>query len=350
LNVYLSREKPELAPLGTTPEYYIADTVIQLTYVQQHNRRIRYLEVVKSRGQEVLTGLHTFTVGKGGVTVFPRQKMPGVQPELVVFGADRAAFGVPGLDEMLHGGLLRRSSTLLAGSSGTGKTILSMQFLLHGAKLGEPGLFVTMEEPAVQIIANAESLAPDVQKVVDAGLLTALQLSPLETDINQQIVMVREKMRAVNAKRLVFDSLSNYADVLPEVDYKEYVYALLSFVKGSGITAVFTEEIRELTEVEKVTPFGTSYLLDNIIMLRFVELANSLRRAIVILKTRNTAHASDIREYVIKPEGLEILPLDPNVPVPVLSLQQYSHILTPFPTLFGQQAPSRPRGSRGRKA
>jgi len=150
-------------------------------------------------------------------------------------------------------------------------------------------------------------------------------------DINEQIIQVRQVLEQHDIKRLVFDSLSSYRDLLPEVEYKDYVYALLLFIKGSGVTALFTEEILALTAVERITSYGTSYLLDNIIMLRFVELANTLRRAIVVLKTRGSDHASDIREYEISKGGINILPLDPSIEVPVLAMQQYSHILTPFP-------------------
>ncbi len=335
LNVYFSREKPEASPLGAAVESYIADTVIQLTYVQQQGRRIRYLEVVKSRGQEIVTGLHTFKIGDGGVSVFPRQKAPLVQHQPMAYEESRATFGVPELDEMLGGGVFRRSSTLVAGSSGTGKTLLCLQFVLQGARLGEPGVFISMEEPAEQVLSNARNLAPDVDPLLASRLLTILHLQPLETDVNEQILHVRNAIESLGVKRLVFDSLSNYQDLLPEGSYKDYVFALLSFVKSSGVTSLFTEEIRELTEVERITPFGTSYLLDNIIMLRYVELANALRRAVVVLKTRSSDHADDIREYVITREGIRILPIDPTVSVPVLSFQQYSHILTAFPSPRG---------------
>ncbi|MBI3978942.1 MAG: hypothetical protein HY331_12215 [Chloroflexi bacterium] len=331
LNVSFSREKPEAAPLGATPESYIADTVIQLTYVQQHGRRIRYLEVTKSRGQDTLNGLHTFKIHSGGVSVYPRQKAPVIQPQPMAYAEDRATFGLAPLDEMLGGGLFRQSATLVGGSSGTGKTLLCLQFLVHGARQGEPGLFVTLEEPAEQIAATARNLYPEIDRLLADGILQILALLPLETDINEQIIRVREAIGAGRVKRLAFDSLSNYEDLLPEVEYKEYMYALVAFVKGSRVTAVFTQEIRELTQVRTATSYGTSYLLDNIIMLRFVELSNALRRAIVVLKTRGSSHAGDIREYVIARTGIQIIPLDPNVVVPVLSIQEYSHILTPFP-------------------
>ena len=203
--------------------------------------------------------------------------------------------------------------------------MLCLAFLINGARQGEPGLLVSLEEPVEQILSNARSIAPDVDDLVQSHTLKILTMSPLETDINEQIVLVREQVGAGGVKRLAFDALSNYVDVLPELEYKDYVYALLSFIRTSGVTSLFVEDIRQL-----VTNYGTSYLLDNIIMLRFVEVANELRRAIVVLKTRGSDHARDIRECVITGQGLEILPIDPGISVPVLSLQQYSHILTGF--------------------
>ena len=217
--------------------------------------------------------------------------------------------------------------------------MLCLAFLINGARQGEPGLLVSLEEPVEQILSNARSIAPDVDDLVQSHTLKILTMSPLETDINEQIVLVREQVGAGGVKRLAFDALSNYVDVLPELEYKDYVYALLSFIRTSGVTSLFVEDIRQLTEVQMVTSYGTSYLLDNIIMLRFVEVANELRRAIVVLKTRGSDHARDIREYVITGQGLEILPIDPGISVPVLSLQQYSHILTGFPVPREEGAP-----------
>jgi circadian clock protein KaiC len=328
LNVIFSRERAESDPLGLAPESYLADTVIQLSHVQQHRRRIRCLEVVKSRGQEVLTGQHTFKIGRDGIAIYPRQKMPALQPRPMTYGEPRAAFGVPLLDEALRGGLFQRSATLIAGSSGTGKSTLAMQFLIHGARLGEPGLFVSLEEPAEQVIENARGVAPDVEELLRAGTLRVLRLSPLEMDVNEQIVRVRESLVDGRTKRLAFDSLSNYEDLLTDVEYRDYVFALLSFVKSRDVTALFTSEIRELIGVERITTYGTSYLLDNVILLRFVELANTLRRAIVVMKTRGSDHANDIREYVITEEGVQVLPIPPDVTVPILAMQQYSNLLT----------------------
>jgi circadian clock protein KaiC len=346
LNVFFSREKAELSPLGTTPESYIADTVIQLSYVQQHGRRTRYLEVVKSRGQPTLNGIHSFTIGLSGVKVYPRQKAPLLQPTSLGFLDERASFDVPGLDDMLDGGLYRRSTTLIAGSSGTGKTLLSLQFVIAGAQRGERGMYISLEEPAEQIIGNARILAPNVEQLVAAGILTVLSMSPLEMDINEQIVRVRQALSGGNFRRLAFDGLSNYEDLLPEVEYKDYVYALLTFLKAQGVTAVVTSEIRGLTAVERVTEYGTSYILDNIIMLRFVELGNTLRRALVVLKTRGSGHANDIREYVITSQGIDIIPINPNVPVPVLSMQQYAHLLTQYPSVH-ESGPTQSRPPRG---
>ena len=151
-----------------------------------HSRRVRHTEVVKSRGQDSLGCLHTFKIGEGGITVFPRQKAPLLQPRPVAYEEEKLAFGVQGLDEMLEGGVFRRSSTLIASSSGTGKSLLSLQFLIDGARRGKPGLFVSLEEPSEQVINNARVLAPEADELVQQGKLTVIHLSPLETDKRTQ--------------------------------------------------------------------------------------------------------------------------------------------------------------------
>lgn len=186
--------------------------------------------------------------------------------------------------------------------------------------------------------------------LIQSGSLTVMYLSPLEVDVNEQIIRVREALRAHQVVRLALDPLSNYEDVLPAVEYRDNIFALISFVKSSGVTAPFTTEIRELTAVERITSFGTSYLVDNIILLRFVELANELRRAVVVLKTRGSDHSNDIREYVITREGIKILPIEPSFAVPVLSMQQYSHVLTPYPVpREGAAEKARGPAARGRR-
>ena len=131
------------------PVFTVADGLIWLRQSVQRNSMVRKMEIMKMRGQPTLPGLHTFRIGAAGIEVFPPASVPVRRPQptrAAPLHAPRLLMGVPGLDEMLGGGLPRGYSLLVAGPSGSGKSILAAAFLAEGARSGETGVIAAFEQ------------------------------------------------------------------------------------------------------------------------------------------------------------------------------------------------------------
>ena len=166
--------------IATFSEFAIADGIIRLGNRRDELRAIREVEVLKLRGADVVTGGHFFEISRDGLAFFPRVRGPDgsfAEPE----GLDaRAPTGVAGLDDMLGGGLPRASATVVQGGTGTGKTMLGLQFLLEGARQGEPGIHFALEETANQLRRIAQGFGWDLRPLEERGLLTFRYVSPVE--------------------------------------------------------------------------------------------------------------------------------------------------------------------------
>ena len=155
--------------MATLSEFAIADGIIRLSNRRQELRAIREVEVLKLRGADVVTGGHFFEIGPDGLEFFPRVRGPeGAldEPETL---DERAPTGIAGLDEMLGGGLPRASATVVQGGTGTGKTLLGLQFLLEGARNGEPGIHFALEETTNQLRQIARGLGWDLRPFEERG-------------------------------------------------------------------------------------------------------------------------------------------------------------------------------------
>ena len=161
------------AAVGAMPEDFIADTIIRLGREPVRGAVVRSLEVVKSRGQEYLLGVHSFRIvnGRGG-EVYRRAQAAPEEPtdqRTPTNVTARVATGTDGLDELLSGGYFEGSTTLVAGISGVGKTVMALQFLAEGARRGQVGLMVTLDEPQDRMIRNATTVGIDLQREIDRG-------------------------------------------------------------------------------------------------------------------------------------------------------------------------------------
>ena len=161
------------AAVGAMPEDFIADTIIRLGREPVRGAVVRSLEVVKSRGQEYLLGVHSFRIvnGRGG-EVYRRAQAAPEEPtdqRTPTNVTARVATGTEGLDELLSGGYFEGSTTLVAGISGVGKTVMALQFLAEGARRGQVGLMVTLDEPQDRMIRNATTVGIDLQREIDRG-------------------------------------------------------------------------------------------------------------------------------------------------------------------------------------
>jgi circadian clock protein KaiC len=289
------------------PIFAIADGIIRLHNHPQGLHYQRYIDVLKLRGEDYFTGLHPFNISDKGLTVYPRIKSLD-QPGEIDLYAQKASTGVPELDAMLEGGLPRGSATMVAGGAGTGKTLLGLHLITAGVAQGEPGVIVTFQENPRQLREIARSFGWDLAEMERQGLLVHLYSSPVEIQPDIHAAHVREIVQRIGAKRVILDSLKDIEIATPDkVRFKDYIYALVNMFKLQGVTTLLTNEIPEMFGPFQLSEYGVSFVVDNVILLRYVELAGRMGRAINIMKVRGSQHSKEIRYFEITSDGIQIM-------------------------------------------
>ena len=299
---YTSEDLREEAIFG------IADGIIRVGNERQELTTVREVEVLKLRGSDYVSGQHFFEITERGWTCYPRVRAPTQEDPALV--PERLPTGVAGLDAMLGGGIPRLSATLLQGGTGTGKTLLSLAFLVEGARRGEPGIFFSLEESPAQLRAFAAACGWDLGPYERDGLLLLAYTSPVELSTDRYLQQARDRVLSQGARRVVFDSLSTMGlGVASERRFKELVYALTKHLRLGGATLVMTVESAQLlgaSAASAVVGTGVSFASDNILQLRYVEAAGQLERAISVLKARGVHHASGLRALSISDQGMTV--------------------------------------------
>jgi circadian clock protein KaiC len=288
--------------------FTIADTIIWLTQAPDNNSIVRKVQIVKVRGQAQMPGLHTFRMTNGGLQVFPRLFLAVDEHERET-PTGRASTGVAGLDEMMDGGIPAGDSALIAGPSGSGKSVLATQFIAAGAKQGEPGVLVVFEEHPKEYMHRAEGLGFKLRQMVDSGTLEALYLRPLDLSPDETLHEIREAVKRVGAKRVVIDSMSGFELALAptfRADFRESLYRLVGALTGVGITVLTTMEITQGQDELRFTPNVISFLADDLISLRYVEVDRKLKKVVAVVKMRGSQHSKEFREYEITGEGFVV--------------------------------------------
>ena len=289
-------------------EFAIADGILRLGAQKQELTSIRELEILKLRGMDYITGIHFLEISQKGIFVFPRVRAPRQAGVLPLENSETVSTGVDGLDEMFGGGVLRNGNTLLLGATGTGKTMLSLQFLIGGARRGEKGILFTLEETPEQLREIAASVGWDLPDMERKGLLLIHYISPVELSTDRYLQTARERLIASHARRAAFDSLTSMQLGVPsERRFKELVYALSKHMRAANVTLLMTMESPQLLGTEELSGHGISFVADNLLRLRYVEVDGRLERGISLLKARGVRHGTELRLLKIGDGGVQIM-------------------------------------------
>jgi circadian clock protein KaiC len=316
-------------------ERFVFDTIISLTFEESRRRVHRRLTVAKSRGQDFIGGSHTMRIeAHQGVHVYRRaQSRPVISPDQPT-SEERLSTGSPAIDKMMDGGIYKGSVTLVSGISGTGKTVLSVQFLSDAIKNGHKALLVSLDEHARQLMRNAKPLGFDLQALVDAGDLFIHYESPLELELDVHFDRIVKLVEKEGIDCVVFDSIAVY-EMTSRSEVADYLYALASFFKNRLATTLFNYESPELLGVSQISEeLKGSHLVDNIILLNYVEISTVLRRALAVPKVRGSRNLQVTREYTIGVGGLSLLDESDNnnQAVPQLPFSSYYGLLSRSPS------------------
>jgi circadian clock protein KaiC len=253
--------------------------------------------------------LHTIRIGEGGLQAFSRTLgLTGSKP--LARRRRLLSTGIPGLDKMLGGGIREGDSVLIAGPSGTGKSALATQFIADGLRHGEAGIMAVFEERPEGYTQRAENFGLKLRAAEQAGSLEVLYLRPLDLSVDETMFAILDAIQRVGAKRLVIDSLVGFEMALApsfRADFRESLYRMIGALTGAGITIVSTVEVEDNFTSLQFSHYAISFLTDDIIRLRYVEIDGQLRKTIVVIKRRGGNHSKDIREYVITDDGVVII-------------------------------------------
>ena len=211
---------------------------------------------------------------------------------------------------MMGGGIFEGDSILVAGPSGTGKSALATQFIAEGLRRGEPGVIAIFEERPQGYMERAKSIGLDLETPQKKGKLEILYVRPLDLSVDETMQEILDAVERVGAKRLVIDSLVGFEMALApgfREDFRESLYRMIGALTGAGITIVSTVEVEDTFTALPFSQYVISFLTDDIIRMRYVEINGQLRKVMVIIKMRGSNHSKDIREYILTDKGLVII-------------------------------------------
>ena len=298
---------------GLHPEHTMVDGVLHLTDELSELRPLRHVRVLKMRGSAPLRGLHSARITDDGFEVRPRiETVVGRGPagEQRVDSGPKLAFGLAELDDMLRGGVRTGSITMVLGSSGSGKTLLGMQFLSAGLKRGERALFFGFYEHPEAILAKCQRVGiGGLEEGAERGDLCVVWNRPIEGVIDEFGQSLLDALDRHQPQRVFIDGMEGFERAADFPERMSHVYgALAQELERRGATTLYTTETRALfaDEVEVPIP-GLSAATQNIVLLRHIEHRAALLRVLAILKVRDDDYDGRMREFRIEDGGIRLV-------------------------------------------
>ncbi len=306
------------------PVFTVGDGILWLSQATDRNSVVRRLQVVKTRGRAQMPGLHTIRITDAGLQIYPRIPEQTQKRQLLKY--ERLSTGVSGIDEMIGGGVIAGDAVMLTGPAGSGKSTVATQFIVAGLAKGETGVIAVFEEYPEEYLARANTRNPQVGKMISAGKLEVIYLRPLDLSVDEALAAILEAVERLGAKRVVIDSLSGFEVALAPTfreDFRESLYRLVGTLTATGVTVFMTAEVSEAFAEARFTTEKVSFITDEIIIQRYVEIEGELRRVMAVIKMRGSDHSHEFRTYEVTAKGVVV-----GGP-----LTEYDGIITGVPTL-----------------
>lgn len=294
---------------SSTPDHELhvqtlAHGIIVLDQQQpEYGNERRRLRVLKYRGASYSAGFHDFVIRRGGITVFRRLVAAENRRPVTM---EKLASGIPGIDNLLGGGIERGTSTLLAGAAGCGKSSLAVQFAVAAAERGQRAALFLFDESVNTLVSRCEGLGIPVRRHLESGRVTAQQIDPAELCPGELLHAVAAVANA-GAAVIVIDSLNGYLNALPEERFLLIqLHELLTYLGERGAATILVGAQRGLIGSNMQTPADASYLADAVLLLRYFESRGEVHQAISVVKKRGSGHERTIREFKMSSNGISV--------------------------------------------
>lgn len=279
---------------------FMADGVIELRNSLDQGRSVT---INKFRGSDFKSGSHSFTLTDSGIKVFPKL-VPEVHSK--VFQPDVISSGVPELDELFNGGVERGTVTIISGPSGVGKTTLGLQFMKEAAGRGEHSIVYSFEEDIEIMLRRCDSINIPARKMVEKGTLSMVKVEPLQLAPDEFSYLLRTHVEESKASIVMIDSLASFRLATGYEDVVTRLHALLKYCQNMGVAAFLVAETQNIIGDFHLTDASVSYLADNSIFLRYLEIDGELRKACGVLKKRLSNFERTLREFEISRYGIKV--------------------------------------------
>ena len=306
----------------------IAHGVIELEHVAlEYGSERRRLKITKIRGSQFRGGYHDFRITTGGLEVYPR--ILHDTPRVDVSNLSLSS-GSGTLDALLGGGLTCGTSLLITGAAGTGKSVLATQFAQSEIRTGKKVLFYLFDERLATFRLRSDALNMGAADSIDAGNLLAQQIEPTDLSPGEFASQVVNAVENEKIGLVVMDSINGYLQSMPEERLLPIqIHELLSFLSNNGVSCVMTLVQRGIFGSPVDEAAEVSYLADTVVLMRYFEVAGSVRQAISVVKKRSGDHERTIRECRVGVGGLLV-----GEP-----LRDFHGVLTGVPSYTGPATP-----------
>lgn len=289
--------------MASAPEFAVADTILELASYGDTHQSSRALQVHKLRGGNFLSGTHAYRLSSDGLETYSRLADAGTR---VSYKRDelRVSSGIQALDDMLDQGYRIGSSTLMAGPTGIGKTLMGLHFLFGGLDEGEHGILATFQEDPTQLeqILNGFGWSLDSQQV------TLKYQVPVDLYLDQWVYELLDEIERTNSKRVFIDSLSDLENATTDPRrFDEFLYSLLHRCARNNVSVMMSYEVRNLFGVTRLSDKAASNMADNVVLMQYMPIETAMHRALTVLKTRGSTHDPAIRPFEITSRGIVLV-------------------------------------------
>ena len=278
---------------------FLSDGILELS--QEGSER--FVEVKKFRGGGFTAGPHGLSISESGIRVFPR-----LVPELREreFSHETISSGVPEIDELLGGGLDRGTATIISGPSGVGKTTLGMQFMKEAAGRGERSVLCNFEEEEETLLYRCDAINMPARAMMEQGKLAVQSFRAWRFAPDAFTQHLQREVEDEGARIVMIDSLTGMTHAMPDGRFSERLQALTKYLVNRDVTVIYTDEVPSITGEFKPTNSAVSYVVDNLVFLRYLEIKGAMRKAIGVLKKRTSDFEKQLREFEITKYGLKV--------------------------------------------